>query len=285
MAIKKVKITTDSTVDFTPEIVEKYDITVMPLYIVTDEGEYRDTLDITPDDVYAYYDKYGKTATSSACNLDAYSQKFKELTDEGYAVVHIGLSSELSSSFNNARMAAMEFEDVYVVDSLNLSTGIGLLVLKAAEMAKEGMEAKEIAEKVSAIVPNVDVSFILDTLDYLHAGGRCSAVAKFGANLLKLKPSIAVKEGKMGVDKKYRGNIVDRRVDYIKDSLHTPENIDKTRAFITHSGGFDDAEIENLVKVAKETIGFEEVLVTRAGCVISAHCGPGCVGILFIREK
>ena len=147
MSVKKVKITTDSTVDFTPEIVEKYDITVMPLYIVTDEGEYRDTLDITPDDVYAYYDKCGKTATSSACNLDAYSQKFKELTDEGYAVVHIGLSSELSSSFNNARMAAMEFEDVYVVDSLNLSTGIGLLVLKAAEMASEGMEAKEIAEK------------------------------------------------------------------------------------------------------------------------------------------
>lgn len=284
MPNKKVVITTDSTVDFTPEIVEKYNVTVMPLYIVTDEGEYRDTLDIAPDDVYAYYDRCGKTATSSACNMDAYAEKFKELTQQGYAVVHIGLSSELSSSFNNARMAAMEFEDVYVVDSLNLSTGIGLLVLKAAEMAEKGMEAKDIAEEISKIVPNVDVSFILDTLDYLHAGGRCSAVAKFGANLLKLKPSIAVKDGKMGVDKKYRGNIKDRRVDYIKDSLHTPENIDKSRAFITHSG-MDDEEIQNLVKVAKETVDFEEILVTRAGCVISAHCGPGCVGILFVREK
>lgn len=284
MSVKKVKITTDSTVDFTPEIIEKYDITVFPLYIVTDEGEYRDTLDISPDDVYAYYDRVGKTATSSACNMDAYSVKFKELTDRGYAVVHVGLSSELSSSFNNARMAASEFEDVYVVDSLNLSTGIGLLVLKAAEMAQNGMEASEIALNLNSLAANLDVSFILDTLDYLHAGGRCSAIAKFGANLLKLKPSIAVKDGKMGVDKKYRGNIVDRRVDYIKESLHTPENIDRSRAFITHSG-MDEKEIENLVKVAKETVDFEEILVTRAGCVISAHCGPGCVGILFLRKK
>ena len=146
-----IKISTDSTVDFTPELIEKYNITVNPLYIVTDEGEFRDTLDIKPDDVYAYYDKTGKTATSSACNIDAYQKTFAELTADGSAVVHIGLSSELSSSFNNARLAAMEFDNVYVVDSKNLSTGIGLLVLKGAEMAAEGIDAKEIADKLTAM--------------------------------------------------------------------------------------------------------------------------------------
>ena len=279
-----IKISTDSTVDFTPELIEKYNITVNPLYIVTDEGEFRDTLDIKPDDVYAYYDKTGKTATSSACNIDAYQKTFAELTADGSAVVHIGLSSELSSSFNNARLAAMEFDNVYVVDSKNLSTGIGLLVLKGAEMAAEGIDAKEIADKLTALANHVDVSFILDTLDYLHAGGRCSSVAKFGANLLKIKPAIAVKDGKMDVDRKYRGRIVDKRVEYIKDSLKNPETIDKSRIFLTYSGGVDDAEIDNLVSVIKETVDFDEVLVTRAGCVISAHCGPGCIGVLFIRN-
>ena len=189
----------------------------------------------------------------------------------------------MSSTFNNARIAAEEFEDVYVIDTRNLSTGGGLLVLAAADMINEGLEAKEIADRLNELAPCVDASFVIDSLEYLYKGGRCSALSVFGANLLKLKPCIAVKNGVMDVDKKYRGKYEVVLEEYIKDRLHDPDEIISTRAFITHAG-CDEAVAKKMVEIVKNTGIFDEVFETRASCTVSSHCGKDTLGVLFIRK-
>ncbi|MEE0840250.1 MAG: DegV family protein, partial [Acutalibacteraceae bacterium] len=202
---KKLIITSDSTTDLSPELIERYNVKILPLGITLGGKTYRDGIDINPDLIYDHYNKTGELPKTSAVNIEECIDFFQPLVNEGYSIVHFSLSSEMSSTFNNCRLAAQEFEDVYVVDTKNLSTGGGLLVISASEMAEKGLEAKEIAEKCSEIAQRVDATFVIDNLEFLHKGGRCSAVAAFGANLLKLKPCIAVRSGKMGVIKKYRG--------------------------------------------------------------------------------
>lgn len=280
---KPVKITTDSTADLSPELIKKYDVTVIPLYVEMDGKYYKDGIDIHPEDLYQYYEKTGKTARSSAVNVGEYAEIFREFTEQGYAVVHIGLGDFLSSSYQNACVAAQEFNDVYAVNSKNLSTGIGLLTLKACELAMEGREAADIARLCTEAAERLDVSFILDTVDYLHAGGRCSGVARFGANLLKIKPSIVVTKTAMVVGKKYRGKINNCRLQYITDQLGDAADIELDRIFFTHSG-MDRASVDLMLETIRSIAPFKEVIETTAGCVISCHCGPGCGGVLFFRK-
>ena len=196
---KQITISSDSTCDLSQELVDRYNIHILPMGVTLGDKMYRDGMDITPDQIYAHHEKTGQLPKTSAINMAESADFFAELTKDGSAVIHFTISSSMSATYNNARIAAEDFEDVYVVDAKNLSTGSGLLVLAAAEMAQEGMEAKEIAQKVSELADCVDASFVVDNLEYLAKGGRCSAIAAFGANLLQLKPCISVKNGAMGV--------------------------------------------------------------------------------------
>ena len=281
---KPIIISSDSTCDLSRELVERYQIRILPLGVTLGDESYRDGVDVTPDDIYAYHAKTGQLPKTSAINIAENTDFFAELTREGSAVIHFTISSSMSATYNNARVAAEEFEDVYVIDSKNLSTGNGLLVVAAAELAKQGMEAKEIAEKVAKLADCVDASFIVDNLEYLAKGGRCSSVAAFGANLLQLKPCIAVKGGAMGVGKKYRGKFGKVLLEYVAERLADDEDIDLDRVFVTHAGCDKDV-YEACVKQVKSIAPFKEVLLTRAGCTVSSHCGRNTLGVLFIRKN
>jgi DegV family protein with EDD domain len=222
----------------------------------------------------------GKTA---AVNVSDYLERFSEYRKEYDAVIHFTISSEMSACYQNACIAASELSEVYVIDSKNLSTGIGLLVLDAAIMAQKGMAASDIVAELNKKRDKLDVSFVLDTLEYLRRGGRCSAVTVLGANLLSLKPCIEVKNGKMGVGKKYRGSIDKALVKYIEDRLRGQTDIDHSRVFITHSYGFDDEMLQKIEALVRDCTPFEEVYHTEAGCTVSNHCGPRTLGVLFYR--
>jgi len=280
---KHVIISSDSTCDLSKELIERYQIKVLPLGVTLGDEIYRDGVDVTPDDIYAYHAKTGQLPKTSAINVAENMDFFEELTKDGSAVVHFTISASMSATYNNARMAAEEFEDVYVVDSKNLSTGKGLLVIAAAELAKQGMEAGEIAEKVAALADCVDASFIVDNLEYLAKGGRCSSVAAFGANLLQLKPCITVKGGAMGVGKKYRGKFGKVLMEYVAERLADGDDIDTDRVFVTHAGCAPEV-VDSVVEAVKNTLPFKEVFVTRAGCTISSHCGANTLGVLFVHK-
>ena len=280
---KKVIITSDSTTDLSKELIERYGVKIIPLGVTLGDNTYRDGIDINPDMIYEHYKKTGELPKTSAANIDDCINFFTPLVNEGYAIVHFTISSEMSSTFNNSRLAAAEFSDVYVVDSKNLSTGGGLLVVSACEMALAGKEAAEIAKECEELAGKVDASFVLDDLEFLHKGGRCSALAALGANLLKLKPCIAVRNGKMGVTKKYRGKFGAVLTEYVNDCLANIDDIDTSRVFVTHAG-CDEEIVNACVEQVKATGAFKEVFLTRAGCTVSAHCGRNTLGVLFIRK-
>lgn len=282
--MSKVIISSDSTSDLSAELKERYDVRILPLGVTLGTNVYRDGVDITPDDIYAHYDKTGELPKTTAANVGECIEHFKELTKDGDAVIHFTISSDMSSTYNNACIAASEFENVYVVDTKNLSTGGGLLVVVAAEMAKDGVDAKEIVENVEKLVPCVDVTFVIDSLEYLYKGGRCSALSMMGANLLKLKPCIEVKNGVMGVGKKYRGVFSKVVTEYVTERLQNADDIDRTRVFITHAG-CDEELMQSVIKQIKDTGIFKEVFYTRAGCTVSSHCGANTMGVLFIRKS
>lgn len=284
MENKKVLITRDSTSDLPLDIIEKFNIKTIPLIINLDSKSYKDGVDIDPDFIYDYHSKHGVLPKTSAANVADMINFFKPFVDEGYAIIHFTIGSKFSSTFHNSFLASEEFEDVYVVDTANLSTGEGLLIMKAAEMAQAGKSAKEIYDTVNDLVPYVDASFVIDSLEYLHKGGRCSALASLGANLLKLKPCIEVRDGSMGVGKKYRGKYADALAMYVSEKLADTSNINLDRIFLTHAGC--DEEIVNLVKnKIIENANFKEIIVSRAGCTVSSHCGRNTLGILFLRNK
>ncbi|MEE0928215.1 MAG: DegV family protein [Acutalibacteraceae bacterium] len=280
---KKVLITRDSTSDLPKEIVEKYNIKTIPLGITLGDKNYRDGVDIDPDFIYKYHSEHGVLPKTSAANIAEMEDFFREYTEQGYAIVHFTISSQMSSTFRNSQLAAEEFEDVYVVDTANLSTGEGLIIMRAAEMAEAGKEAKEIYEAACDLVPRVDASFVIDSLEYLHKGGRCSALAALGANLLKLKPCIQVKDGSMGVCKKYRGKYSLTLKEYVADRLTDYSDIELDRVFVTHAG-CDPELVEEVRAMVAETAPFKEVIVSRAGCTVSSHCGANTLGVLYIRK-
>lgn len=283
--MKKVKIIADSTCDLSDELLEQYGISVVPLCIVMDGKSYYDKIEVTPDEIYAWAEKNKTTPGTAAIPMDLALQTLEPYVKEGRDVIFLGISEDMSTTCNVMRMAARELETdrVFVIDSMNLSTGIGLQVLRAAQMAEKGLPAEEIVKKIEGDRDKVRASFVVDTLTYLARGGRCSAVTALLANTLKLKPRIVVKNGKMGVDKKYRGTQDKVILKYAKDMEEELRHGDRTRVFITHSG-CDRAVIEK-VKEYLEGLGrFEEILITRAGGVISSHCGPGTLGVLFYME-
>ena len=281
---KQIIISSDSTCDLSKELVDRYQIRIQPMGISLGDQIYRDGVDITPDMIYAHHEKTGQLPKTSAINVVEDLEYFEELTKDGSAVIHFTISSSMSSTYNNACVAAQEFENVYVVDAKNLSTGSGLLVLAAAEMAQEGMEAQQIVEKLNDLADRVDASFVVDNLEYLVKGGRCSALAAFGANLLQLKPCISVKNGAMGVGNKYRGKFDKILLTYVPDRLADAEDICLDRVFVTHAG-CDPKVVESVAEAVKNTLPFREILVTRAGCTVSSHCGANTLGVLFIRKK
>ncbi len=277
-------ITSDSTTDLSPELKERYNIHTLPLGVTLGEKTYFDGVDINPDDIYEHHRKTGELPKTAAANISDCTQFFKPFAEEGKTVIHFALSSEMSSTYNNCRLAAMEFENIFVINTKNLSTGGGLLVIAAAEMAAKGMSAEDIVAEIEKLIPCVDASFIIDNLDYLHKGGRCSALAVLGANLLKLKPCIEVKNGSMGVGKKYRGKFGDVLLTYAKERIGDGSDIDLDRVFVTHAG-CDMEIVENVVNEVKSLAPFKEVFLTRAGCTISSHCGADTLGVLFIRKN
>ncbi len=280
----KTRITADSTCDLSPELIEKYDITIMPLSIILGEKAYADMLEINPKQVFEYVDSGKGICKTAAVNVDEYINKFTELLKDCDAIVHINISSEFSACYQNACIAAQEVGNVYVVDSRNLSTGIGHLVLDASIMASQGIDAEVIAETLRKDAARLEVSFVLDTLSYMRRGGRCSAVAAIGANFMQLKPCVEVREGKMGVGKKYRGNLEKVIKQYVTDRLKDRSDLDKKRIFLTYSEAFPKEILKEVHSLVDQYGEFEEVYETSAGCTISSHCGPRCFGILFYRK-
>ena len=279
----RIKITSDSTCDLSPELIEKYDIEVLPLAVNIGSKACRDGVDAKPDDIYAHVSAGGDLPSTAAINPAEYAELFAGYSAEYDAVIHFNISADFSSCHQNAKIAAAEFDNVHVVDSRNLSTGHGLLVLRAAELAQKGEDAAVIAEQMRQDAEKVDASFILDQLEYLKKGGRCSTIAALGANLLKLKPCIEVRGGKMGVAKKYRGAFEKCLAEYVRDRIAGREDLDMDRVFVTHSG-IPENQVDLAVNLVRELQPFKELLVTRAGCTVSSHCGPGTIGVLFVRK-
>ena len=278
-----IKITADSTCDLSKELLEKYNISLMPLTVVKDNQAYSDGITITPAEIFAHVAAGGDLCSTTAGSVGDYIDVFEKYAADYDAVFHISLGSGFSSSYQNACLAANDFSNVTVIDSQNLSTGQGLVVLKACELAETASSVEEIKIVLNEFTAKVEASFLLDQLGYMVKGGRCSAVAALGANLLGLKPCIEVKGGKMGVVKKYRGNYAKCLSSYVKDRLANREDLDKTTMFVTNTPVTE--ECMDAVKIAVDQYAdFKNVYWTAAGCTVSCHCGPGTLGVLFVRK-
>ena len=281
---EKIIITSDSTTDLSPEMLRDYGIKLLHLGITLQEQTYKDGLEIDPEFIYQQYEAHGILPKTAAPNLEQCLDFFRPLVEDGYSVVHFTISAEMSSTYQNCLLAGEELGNVHVVDTRNLSTGGGLLVVAACEMVKAGEKtAAEIAQACRDLAPYVDASFVIDSLEFLHKGGRCSAVAALGANLLKLKPCIVVRNGNMSVGKKYRGAFSAVLKKYIDDMIGDASDIDCSRIFITHAG-CDDTVVAQCAEQVKAYGKFETIHITRAGCTVSSHCGRNTLGVLFIRK-
>ena len=276
-----IKITSDSTCDLSPELLERYQVSLLPLCVNLGDQTYYDGESITPSDIFAYVARTGQLPTTSATNISTYMDFFAPLAEQYDAVIHINIGSGFSSCHQNARLAAEEMDNVYVIDSCNLSTGQGLMVIEAAVAAQRGDKPEDIVTMLNELVDRIDTSFVVDKLDYLVKGGRCSSAAALGANLLNLKPCILLADGKMGVGKKYRGNWTKVLPGYAQDRLNGKE-VCKDRVFITYTSC--PPEVVDTLRTYLQGLGFGEVLETVAGSTITSHCGPNTLGVLFIRK-
>lgn len=276
-----IKITATSTCDLPPELVERYDITIVPLYVSFGGNTYRDGVDAGPEDIFRHVEGGGSLPTTAAVNIADYQALFEELSPQYDAVLHITIGSEFSCCYQNAQVAAADYGNVYIVDSRNLSTGQGLLVLEAAEAAQRGEDIHSVLAMLEGLIDKVDTTFVVDKLDYLAKGGRCSSVVALGANLLKLKPCIVLADGKMTVGKKYRGAFQKVLPDYVRDQLDG-KGVRTGRIIITHTRC--DPAIPAAVRDIVREYGFREVFQSVAGSTISCHCGPNTLGILFLRK-
>ena len=279
-----IKITTDSTCDLPHGLLEQHDISVIPLGIAKGGKLYQDGVNIHTADIAAHVDAGGEITTTSAVNIVDYEELFRSLTEKYDAVIHINIGMGFSSCHQNAKLAALDVPEVYVADSQNLSTGHGFVVLAAAEAAEAGKSVQEILALIEDLAPRVEASFVLDTLEYMKKGGRCSSVMALGANLLKLHPCIEVIHGKMSVVKKYRGSMEKVIADYVRDRVADRDDVDRSRVFLV-----DTCRTPGLVDVARrelEDLGiFDEIIETQAGCTIFCLCGPDALGVMFARRE
>jgi DegV family protein with EDD domain len=283
---QKIILSADSTCDLGNDLKERYRVEYFPYHIILNDKQYLDNVDITPPDIYQTWYREKVLPKTAAIGAQEYYQYFKPWVDQGCQVIHLNLGSALSSSYQNCCIAAKELGNVYPIDSCSLSTGTGLLVIEAANRISAGMPAEQIQKEIISLIPNVHASFILDTLEFMHAGGRCSSIVALGANLLQLKPCIEVDnqhEGAMDVGKKYRGRLADVLRRYTADTIAKYDNIKLDHVFITHSGISPD--YSNLVKRELESLtNFREIHITTASCTISSHCGPNTLGVLFMTQ-
>lgn len=280
-----VKIVADSTCDLSADLIEKYDITIIPLCIVMGENSYFDGIETTPEEIYKWADANKTTPKTAAVTIDNAASLLKPFMDEDREIVFFGISTQMSTTCNVVRLIGEDagYDKLHVIDSQSLSTGIGLQVLYAARLSMAGESAASIVEKAEKRRSAVSASFVIDTLTYLSRGGRCNSVTALLANTLKLKPEIVVKDGAMIVAKKYRGQLGSVLLKYVKDQEEALLAADKNCVFITHSGCSED--IVAPVKEYLESLSyFENIYVTRAGGVVSSHCGPGTLGVLYYTD-
>ena len=280
----RIKISADSTCDLSPEQIRDNDIYILPLFINKGDESFLDGVTITQDDIFAHVAAGGSLCSTSAASVGIYQDMFENLLKDYDAVVHISLGSGFSSCYHNACLAAEDMENVRVIDSRNLSSGHGHVVLEACKLAKTATDLDEMKAALDEIATRVDASFLLERLDYMVKGGRCSFVAALGANLLKLKPCIEVVDNKMIVGKKYRGSMVKCIEAYVRDRLADPDSIVPERIFITHSPVTEEVD-QTAHQTIRDCMDFEEICDTDAGCTICCHCGEGCLGILYIRKN
>lgn len=283
---KPIILCADSTCDLSEELLERYNIHIFPLHIVLGDRTYQDGVDLVPDQIYQIYREKKILPKTAAINVEEYTEFARPFIKAGNDVIYVTLGSGISATYNNCRLAAEELPGMYVIDSGNLSTGMGHVVLAAAKGIEAGLPVEQIVEQTRALAHRVEASFVIDTLEFLYKGGRCSALAMLGANMLKLKPCIEVDnaDSKMSVGKKYRGSLDKALEQYVKDRLEGRDDIVTDRIFITHSG-IAPERVELVRREIAKYQRFDEVIETRAGCTISSHCGPNTLGILFVRKE
>lgn len=276
-----IKITATSTCDLPAELLERYQITMVPLYVSFGGKTYRDGVDAGPEDIFRHVEEGGQLPTTAAVNIADYQELFAQLSPQYDEVLHITIGSEFSCCYQNALVAAEDYPNVHVVDSRNLTVGQGILAVAAAEAAQRGADIGEIKAILEEMTARVDTTFVVDKLDYLAKGGRCSSVVALGANLLKLKPCIVLSDGRMNVGKKYRGTFDKVLSDYVLDQL-AGKDVDQDRVFVVHTR-CDPSIPENVCDMVRQ-FGFREVITAVAGCTISCHCGPNTLGVIFLRK-
>ena len=279
----KIKIISDSTCDLPAQLLEQHDISIVPLIVMKNDQEFLDGVTITPAEIFSHVAQGGALCSTAARSVGAYMEEFAKYVSDYDGIIHVSIGSGFSSSYQNACLAAEEFDNVRVIDSQNLSTGQGLVVLKACQLAQSALSLDELTQALRDFTARVEASFVVDKLDYLVKGGRCSSAAALGANLLNLKPCIEVKDGKMTVVKKYRGNYAKCLASYVKDRLEGREDLDMDTLFITQTI-VDDTSYQAVKSFVDSNTGFANVYSTTAGCTVSCHCGPGTLGVLFVRK-
>ena len=278
-----IKILADSTCDLSPELVKANDITVIPLTVIKNGEQFKDSITITPKDIFDHVANGGDLCTTTANNVGEYEDVFAKYAPDYDGVILVTLGSGFSSCYQNACLAAEDYPNVRVVDSMNLTTGQGFVVLEACNLAKDATDLDALADELRSFTARVESSFLLDRLDYMVKGGRCSSAAALGANLLNLKPCIEVKDGKMSVVKKYRGNYTKCLVNYVKDRLADREDVDEDTLFLT-STPVSEESYQAVKDAIAEYGNFKNVYETVAGCTVSCHCGPGTLGVLLVRK-
>ena len=279
----KIKILSDSTCDLPQALIQMHNITVIPLIVMKDGQEFWDGQTITPTDIFSHVAAGGTLCTTAARSVGIYLDVFEKYVGKYDGVIHISLGSGFSSSYQNACLAAEEFDNVQVVDSKNLSVGQGLTVLEACRLAQTAQSLNEVVQALEDFTGRVEASFVVDKLDYLVKGGRCSSAAALGANLLNLKPCIEVKDGRMSVVKKYRGSFAKCLSAYVRERLEGREDLDRDSLFVVRTQMEEDA-FQTVLETANSCGNFENIYTAAAGCTISCHCGPGTLGVLFVRK-
>ncbi len=280
----KIKIVSDSVCDLSPELIEKYDVGILPLHVILGEKEFRDGVDITPHDIFAYVKDTGNLPKTSACTTADYEMAYSEFLKDADAVIFFSISSKCSSTFLNASTSAEKFDGkVFCIDSENLSTGQGLLVLKACDLRDQGLPAEEIVQQISELRSKVQTSFVVDTTEYLYKGGRCTAAARVVTQLLSIHPAIHMVDGELKVKAKIMGSLKHSILKYVESLRAEFPHYDETRVFITHTYCDEDI-VERVKKVLKEKFHFQQILETKAGSCVTSHCGQGTLGVLFIRK-
>lgn len=281
----KIKVLSDSTSDMNTILYDQYNVSFIPLIVTLGDKSYLDGIDLFPEGIYKYADETGKLPKTAARSTEAYKEFFLQYLDEGYdALIYVGISSELSASVQCARLAAAELKNVYCIDSKSLSTGSALIAIYCCELAAQGHGAEEIVKMAAARVDRLQVSFIVDNMEYLHKGGRCSSIALLAGKVLRIKPTLLLKDGKITVGKKYLGNMLGSSQKYANDIMDMFNTPDTSHIFVTHTANTDQAVIDTIVGIVKERCPSANIHITIAGATITSHCGKGTIGILYIND-